>query len=93
MRQSNEKAPKPVAEGEEEKKVEDDADADAEAKSQAEEVAAEQDQICYGKRFIREQNIQYDFVFLCEDIKKVVAEPEWPDPDNEPLPPPLINSI
>ena len=49
--------------------------------------------ITYGKRIIREQNIQYDFIFLCEDIKKVVPEPEWPDPDNEPLPPPLINSI
>jgi len=23
----------------------------------------------------------------------VVPEPEWPDPDKEPLPPPLINSI
>ena len=23
----------------------------------------------------------------------MVPEPEWPDPDNEPLPPPLINSI
>ena len=32
-------------------------------------------------------------MFLCDDIKKVVPEPEWPDPDNEPLPPPLINSI
>jgi len=32
-------------------------------------------------------------MFLCEDIKKVVPEPQWPDPDNEPLPPPLINSI
>ena len=42
---------------------------------------------------IREQTIQYDFMFLCEDIKKVVPEPEWPDPDKEPLPPPLINSI
>lgn len=49
--------------------------------------------MCFGKRFIREQKIQYDFVFLCEDIKKIVPEPEWPDPDNEPLPAPLINSI
>ena len=32
-------------------------------------------------------------MFLCDDIKKIVASPEWPDPDNEPLPPPLINSI
>lgn len=32
-------------------------------------------------------------MFLCDDIKKVVPEPEWPDPDNEPLPPPLIQSI
>ena len=58
-----------------------------------EEAKAPKEKITYGKRIIREQNIQYDFIFLCEDIKKVVPEPEWPDPDNEPLPPPLINSI
>jgi hypothetical protein len=47
----------------------------------------------FGQRIIREQTIQYDFMFLCEDIRKVVPEPDWPDPDKEPLPPPLINSI
>ena len=47
----------------------------------------------YGERFIKDQHIQYDFVFLCDDIKKVVPKPDWPDPDNEPLPPPVINFI
>lgn len=26
-------------------------------------------------------------------MKKIVPQPDWPDPDNEPLPPPVINSI
>ena len=56
------------------------------------EVDAGED-VVYGDRFIKDQNIQYDFVFLCDEIKKVVPAPEWPDPDNEPLPPPVINSI
>lgn len=46
-----------------------------------------------GFRQINEQPIHQDLLFLCEDLKKIVHEPQWPDPDNEPLPPPLINSI
>ena len=57
------------------------------------EGEGEKEPIQYGKRILREQNIQYDFAFLCEEICTVVPEPLWPDPDKEPLPPPLINSI
>lgn len=47
-----------------------------------------------GKRILQEVNIEYDFTYLCEYIcKSVVPEPLWPDPDKEPLPPPLINSV
>lgn len=43
---------------------------------------------------MQEVNIEYDFKYLCEHIcKSVVPEPLWPDPDKEPLPPPLINSV
>ena len=37
--------------------------------------------------------MDYDFTFMCEKICHIVPEPVWPDPDKEPLPPPLINSI
>jgi hypothetical protein len=47
----------------------------------------------YGSRRINEQSIHYDLLFTCEDLKKIVLEPQWPNPDKEPLPPPLINSI
>lgn len=30
---------------------------------------------------------------ICEEAKKVVPEPVWPDPDKEPLPPPMIHQI
>jgi hydrocephalus-inducing protein len=30
---------------------------------------------------------------MCEKICHIVPEPMWPDPDKEPLPPALINSI
>ena len=98
MRQSNDKPqPGSDAEGEQpdENKEAQPADADAE-KADGEADGDEEKPksvIIYGQRFIAEQFIHYDFVFLCEDVKKVVPEPEWPDPDNEPLPPPLINSI
>ena len=35
--------------------------------------------------------IQYDFKYLCENSKKTVPEPLWPDPDKEPLPAPIIH--
>lgn len=82
------------AKGEEEKKEELNQEAPAEADPEAKEPAASpSEETQYGDRLLREQSIQYDFAFLCEDVKKVVPEPLWPDPDNEPLPPPLINSI
>lgn len=40
-----------------------------------------------------DQHIHYDFTFLCEKVCHIVPEPMWPDPDKEPLPPPVINSI
>lgn len=46
-----------------------------------------------GFRKINEQSIHYDLLFTCQDLKKIIQEPQWPDPDNEPLPPPLIMSI
>ena len=55
--------------------------------------ALQGDDAKYGFRRINEQSIHYDLLFTCEDLKKIVHEPQWPDPDNEPLPPPLINSI
>ena len=51
------------------------------------------EKIVYGKRIIRETSIEYDFSFLCESICQIVPEPLWPDPDKEPLPPPVITSI
>ena len=30
---------------------------------------------------------------ICEEAKKLVPEPLWPDPDKEPLPPPMIHQI
>lgn len=81
-------APAEADAAEEEQKKGDD---EEEKKSEAEgEEPAEKEG---GERYIREQNIQYDFDFLCRDIRKIVPEPQWPDPDNEPLPPPVINSI
>lgn len=47
-----------------------------------------------GKRIMSEVNIEYDFTYLCENIcQSVVPAPLWPDPDKEPLPAPLINSV
>lgn len=42
---------------------------------------------------IVDQFIHYDFKYLCENSKKQVPEPLWPDPDKEPLPPPVIHQI
>jgi hypothetical protein len=78
-----------------------------EVKSQAEADAADaaekesalnthrsvEEVINYGGRSVRDMGIHYDFTFLCEKICHIVPEPVWPDPDKEPLPPPMINSI
>lgn len=48
----------------------------------------------FGQRSISEINVEYNYTFLCEHLcTSVVAEPIWPDPDKEPLPPPVISSI
>ena len=47
----------------------------------------------YGKRILVPQFIEYDFKFLCDTAKGAVPEPLWPDPDKEPLPPPVIHQI
>lgn len=49
--------------------------------------------VVYGKRLIVEQNIEYELKFLCEQSKKVVPEPIWPDPEKEPLPQPSFHQI
>lgn len=55
---------------------------------------SEENPVASGKRIMQEVNIEYDFTFLCEYIcKSIVPEPLWPDPDKEPLPAPLINSM
>jgi len=51
----------------------------------------------FGKRIITEIPIEYNYSFLCELLcsidKPLVPAPIWPDPDKEPLPPPVISSI
>lgn len=44
--------------------------------------------VIYGTRTQTDQFIHYDFRYLCEDVKKSVPTPLWPNPDKEPLPPP-----
>jgi len=46
-----------------------------------------------GKRLMVTQYMQYNFKYLCENSKKQVPEPIWPDPDKEPLPQPFIHQI
>lgn len=51
----------------------------------------------FGKRIMQEINVEYNFTYLCEYLTSpdtaIVPEPIWPDPDKEPLPPPVISSI
>lgn len=44
-----------------------------------------------GQRILVPSFIEYDFRFLCENAKTLVPEPLFPDPDKEPLPPPVIH--
>jgi len=37
--------------------------------------------------------IAANFKLLCDGAKAKVPEPIWPDPDKEPLPPPVIHQI
>jgi hypothetical protein len=32
-------------------------------------------------------------LYLCNQLKSIVPEPLWPNPDKEPLPEPVINAI
>ena len=63
------------------------------AKADAEEAEAKPAAICYGKRILIPQAVEYDFKYLCDCAKGVVPEPLWPDPDKEPLPAPIIHQI
>lgn len=63
------------------------------AKAEAEEAEEKPAEIRYGKRILIPQFIEYDFKFLCDAAKAAVPEPLWPDPDKEPLPPPIIHQI
>lgn len=47
----------------------------------------------FGKRILLELPITSTIKRICESAKKVVPEPIWPDPDKEPLPPPVTHSI
>jgi len=47
-------------------------------------------EIRQGKRILIPLGIEPEFRSLCENAKKIVPEPLWPDPDKEPLPPPVI---
>lgn len=61
--------------------------------SAAEEAEAKAAEVRYGQRILVPQFIEYDFKFLCDTAKAAVPEPLWPDPDKEPLPPPVIHQI
>lgn len=44
-----------------------------------------------GRRILVETLLADTISQVCEDAKKLVPEPIWPDPDKEPLPPPVIH--
>lgn len=60
------------------------------SKSEAEAVS-EKEPIHYGKRLLVTTPVEYDFKFLCDNSKTKVPEPLFPDPDKEPLPPPVTH--
>ncbi len=45
----------------------------------------------FGKRILVDLTIGPTIREICEESKKMVPEPIWPDPDKEPLPAPLIH--
>ncbi len=47
----------------------------------------------FGTRHIAEVFISSTIRKICDQTKKIVPEPIWPDPDKEPLPPPVTHSI
>ena len=61
--------------------------------NEVKEETAEEDIPYFGSRILYEVPMQYNFRFLWEQIKHNVPEPVWPDPDKEPLPPPIIQQI
>jgi len=47
----------------------------------------------FGKRILVDLAISNTIKKICDGAKKLVPEPIWPDPDKEPLPPPVTHSI
>lgn len=80
------KSEKPQDEEEEENKKDPEAAED-------QEQEPKEEPIIYGSRTQTDQFIHYDFRYLCEDVKKSVPTPMWPNPDKEPLPPPETHQI
>ena len=92
------------ADGEQQTKPAEGEEADAEAKgdegaqddgekAKTEENQPQPGQPRRGKRILTPAFVEYDFKFLCESAKSAVPEPLWPDPDKEPLPPPIVHQI
>mmetsp|Transcript_39618 Transcript_39618/g.60624 ORF Transcript_39618/g.60624 Transcript_39618/m.60624 type:complete len:579 (-) Transcript_39618:7106-8842(-) len=75
-------------EGEPEKQEEVEAPVEEKPEAVAQEAPSQ-----LGKLILIPQNIEFDFKYLCESAKSQVPEPQWPDPDKEPLPPPVIHQI
>lgn len=87
--------PKPDGDGAEaqaEPKEEQPAQAEGEAQ-EAGDQEPEAPQARKGKRLLTPAFIEYDFKYLCESARATVPEPVWPDPDKEPLPPPVVHQI
>ena len=107
MNQKHEKEDEVEGEGEQEeppkeenkdiKDIEEDEKADPnEAEGEGKEGEGEEEKKepqYFGKRILFEIPTQYNFRYLCEKVKENIPEPIWPDPDKEPLPPPLIQQI
>lgn len=53
----------------------------------------ESTKVHFGKRILLDLPIASTIKRTCESAKKFVPEPIWPDPDKEPLPPPVTHSI
>lgn len=69
-------------------------DAASQKPAEGEEAPVEPEEpIVYGSRAMIDQNIHYDFRYLCQDVRRKVPQPRWPNPDKEPLPPPETHQI
>jgi hypothetical protein len=58
-----------------------------------ESVEPEDIVLVHGQRQLLPVPIAANFKLLCDGVKAKVPEPIWPDPDKEPLPPPVIHQI